>query len=45
MIIDKFTKGLYAIKVLGKLPEEIQEELEDKGIKVVFIMQYRNYFY
>ncbi|ORX44190.1 hypothetical protein PIROE2DRAFT_37838 [Piromyces sp. E2] len=31
--IDKFTKGLYAIKVLGKLPEEIQEELEDKGIK------------
>ncbi|KAJ1336850.1 hypothetical protein BSLG_006953 [Batrachochytrium salamandrivorans] len=31
--VDKFNKGLYAIQVGGRLPYEIEEELNDKGIK------------
>ena len=30
---DKFVPGLYAIQVVGQLPQEIQEDLLDKGIK------------
>ncbi|EGF76881.1 hypothetical protein BATDEDRAFT_92161 [Batrachochytrium dendrobatidis JAM81] len=31
--VDKFSKGLYAIRVGGQLPYEVEEELIDKGIK------------
>ncbi|KAJ3092534.1 transcription elongation factor spt4 [Quaeritorhiza haematococci] len=31
--VDKFTKGLYAIRVTGQLPDDIIDELEDRGIK------------
>ncbi|KAF9143245.1 transcription elongation factor spt4 [Linnemannia schmuckeri] len=31
--IDKFEKGIYAVQVQGRLPEEIEDELEGKGIK------------
>jgi transcription elongation factor SPT4 len=30
---DKFVPGLYALKISGKLPMDIEEELEDKGIQ------------
>ncbi len=30
--VDKFTKGLYAIRVMGRLPEEIEEELKAAGV-------------
>ena len=30
---DKFVSGLYAIQVVGQLPQDIQEDLSDKGIK------------
>ncbi len=30
---DRFVKGIYALKVNGELPLDIQEELEDKGIR------------
>ncbi len=30
---DKFVKGIYAIKVSGKLPVDMEEELADKGIR------------
>ena len=30
--IDKYQKGLYAIRVQGQLPEEVQLLLEQKGI-------------
>ena len=30
---DKFVKGIYAIKVNGRLPVEIEEDLQDKGIQ------------
>lgn len=29
---DRFVPGMYAIKVSGRLPMDIEEELEDKGI-------------
>ncbi|XJO78362.1 hypothetical protein BDV3_002815 [Batrachochytrium dendrobatidis] len=32
--VDKFSKGLYAIRVGGQLPYEVEEELIDKGIKL-----------
>ena len=31
--VDKFQKGMYAIRVTGRLPTYIEEELSDKGIK------------
>jgi transcription elongation factor SPT4 len=31
--IDKFTRGIYAVQVVGTIPMDIQEELLDKGIK------------
>ena len=31
--VDKFSKGLYAMRISGRLPVEIEEELLDKGIK------------
>jgi transcription elongation factor SPT4 len=31
--VDKFVKGMYAIRVAGRLPFEVEEELLDKGIK------------
>lgn len=31
--IDKFNKGMYAIRVNGRLPISIEEELQDKGIR------------
>jgi transcription elongation factor SPT4 len=31
--IDKFEKGIYAVQVQGRLPEDIEEELESKGFK------------
>ncbi|KAI8895496.1 Spt4/RpoE2 zinc finger-domain-containing protein [Globomyces pollinis-pini] len=31
--VDKFTRGVYAVQVTGKLPIDIQEQLLDKGIK------------
>jgi transcription elongation factor SPT4 len=30
---DKFVKGMYAIKVNGRLPYDIEEELEERGIR------------
>ncbi|TPX72128.1 hypothetical protein SpCBS45565_g00675 [Spizellomyces sp. 'palustris'] len=30
---DKFVKGMYAIRITGRLPEEVQELLNDNGIK------------
>ena len=30
---DRFVKGIYAIKVSGRLPIEVEEELEDRGIR------------
>ncbi|KAF9351110.1 Transcription elongation factor SPT4 [Mortierella sp. NVP85] len=31
--IDKFEKGIYAVQVQGRLPEDIEEDLESKNIK------------
>ncbi|KAG9324123.1 hypothetical protein KVV02_003369 [Mortierella alpina] len=31
--IDKFEKGIYAVQVQGRLPEDIEDDLESKGIK------------
>ncbi|KAF9585392.1 transcription elongation factor spt4 [Lunasporangiospora selenospora] len=31
--VDKFEKGIYAVSVQGTLPEDIEEELEAKGIR------------
>ncbi|KAG0309254.1 RHO1 GDP-GTP exchange protein 2 [Dissophora globulifera] len=31
--IDKFEKGIYAVQVQGRLPEDIEDDLETKGIK------------
>jgi transcription elongation factor SPT4 len=31
--VEKFVPGVYAVQVTGNLPVEIQEQLEDKGIK------------
>ncbi|KAI8904457.1 Spt4/RpoE2 zinc finger-domain-containing protein [Gorgonomyces haynaldii] len=31
--IDKFKRGLYAIRVTGRLPIEVEESLMDRGIK------------
>ncbi|KAI8924336.1 Spt4/RpoE2 zinc finger-domain-containing protein [Entophlyctis helioformis] len=31
--VDKFTRGMYAIRVAGRLPEGIQDMLADRGIK------------
>jgi transcription elongation factor SPT4 len=30
---DKFAQGMYAIKVSGRLPVDIEEELEERGIR------------
>jgi len=30
---DKFEKGIYAVQVQGRLPEDIEEDLESKNIK------------
>ncbi len=29
---DKFVKGLYAIRVTGRLPDEVVEDMEDRGL-------------
>jgi transcription elongation factor SPT4 len=31
--IDKFKKGMYAIRITGRLPIAIEEELQDRDIK------------
>ena len=31
-IIDKFTRGVYAIRVYGRIPEDVEDDLERKGI-------------
>jgi transcription elongation factor SPT4 len=31
--IDKFHRGLYAVQVNGRLPDDIVEEIESKGVK------------
>ncbi|KAJ3404652.1 transcription elongation factor spt4 [Chytridiales sp. JEL 0842] len=30
--VDKFVKGLYAIRVTGRLPEEVVEDMADRGL-------------
>ena len=32
--IDKFAKGMYAVRVIGRLPEEVEDKLRDEGIAV-----------
>ncbi|KAK9728068.1 transcription elongation factor spt4 [Basidiobolus ranarum] len=31
--VDKFTKGLYAVRVSGRIPEYVEDELDRRGIK------------
>lgn len=30
--LDKFTKGCYAVSVSGELPEDILDELRERGV-------------
>ena len=30
--LDKFTKGCYAISVSGELPEDVLDELRERGV-------------
>lgn len=32
-VIDKYVRGLYAITVKGRIPEDVEQELEVQGIK------------
>ena len=32
--VDKFAKGVYAIRVIGRLPEDVEERLRDEGFAV-----------
>ncbi|CDH56637.1 transcription initiation protein spt4 [Lichtheimia corymbifera JMRC:FSU:9682] len=30
--VDKFTRGVYAIRVYGRIPEDIEDDLERRGV-------------
>ena len=31
--LDKYVRGVYAITVKGRIPEDVEQELESQGIK------------
>lgn len=31
-MIDKFTRGIYAIRVYGRIPEDVEDDLARRGI-------------
>jgi transcription elongation factor SPT4 len=31
--VDKYARGLYAITVKGRIPDDVEQELESQGIK------------
>ena len=31
-VVDKFVKGCYAVSVTGELPQDIIDQLQDKGV-------------
>lgn len=30
--IDKFTRGIYAVRVSGRIPDDVEDELDRRGI-------------
>ena len=32
-LLDKYVRGVYAITVKGRIPEDVEQELEAQGIK------------
>jgi hypothetical protein len=32
-VIDKYVRGVYAITVKGRIPEDVEQELEVQGVK------------
>lgn len=33
--MDKFARGMYAVRIIGRLPEEVEDSLRDQGITVI----------
>ena len=33
--LDKYVPGVYAVKVVGMLPDEVLQQMEDSGIRYV----------
>jgi len=33
VVVDKYVRGVYAITVKGRIPEDVEQELEVQGVK------------